>query len=268
MTITRSNPIRLIRAVILGKSIFGLDTCLLNDVILSLCDMTVIENFKYWNKVQPRHSKPHKVIWIQWKRRSTCTSMKSDKCPHINEVLFKINFDITTEIWFHRQLLLTTTTTTATTTHTCDLSRSGVNLPIWRLPLRPADEAAKIPIFMNSDFSLLPKAKTCFPITADACFISARPRAAEYTIGICKEKAKKPKVSKWLIPSGSQSKHLFYHQCRKPFILKSRRSLAVLRPGQSVLLFQNRLGLTGILHSFLVASVGLLLDVSWHLQRL
>ena len=55
--------------------------------------------------------------------------------------------------------------------HTCDLSRSGVNLPIWRLPLRPPDEAAKIPIFMNSDFSLLPKAKTCFPITADACFI-------------------------------------------------------------------------------------------------
>ena len=55
--------------------------------------------------------------------------------------------------------------------HTCDLSRSGVNLPIWRLPLRPPDEAAKIPIFMNSDFSLFPKAKTCFPITADACFI-------------------------------------------------------------------------------------------------
>ena len=51
--------------------------------------------------------------------------------------------------------------------HTCDLSRSGVNLPIWRLPLGPPDEAAKIPIFMNSDFSLLPKAKTCFPITAD-----------------------------------------------------------------------------------------------------
>ena len=57
------------------------------------------------------------------------------------------------------------------TYQTCDLSRSGVNLPIWRLPLRPPDEAAKIPIFMNSDFSLLPKAKTCFPITADACFI-------------------------------------------------------------------------------------------------
>ena len=36
--------------------------------------------------------------------------------------------------------------------HTCDLSRSGVNLPIWRLPLCPPDEAAKIPIFMNSDF--------------------------------------------------------------------------------------------------------------------
>ena len=50
--------------------------------------------------------------------------------------------------------------------HTYDLSRSGVNLPMRRLPLRPHDEAAKIPIFMNSDFSLLPKAKTCFPITA------------------------------------------------------------------------------------------------------
>ena len=70
--------------------------------------------------------------------------------------------------------------------------------------------------------------------------VSARPRAAEYTIGICKEKAKKPKVSKWLIPSGSQC-----DQCRKPFILKSRRSLAILRPGQSILLFQN----SRILHS-------------------
>ena len=50
-------------------------------------------------------------------------------------------------------------------------SQSGVNLPIRCLPLRPPDEAAKIPIFMNSDFSLFPKAKTCFPITTDACFI-------------------------------------------------------------------------------------------------
>ena len=55
--------------------------------------------------------------------------------------------------------------------HTCDLSRSGIKLPIWRLPLRPPDEAAKILIFMNFEFSLFPKAKTCFPITADACFI-------------------------------------------------------------------------------------------------
>ena len=55
--------------------------------------------------------------------------------------------------------------------HTFDLSRSGVKLPIWRLLLCPPDEAAKIPIFMNFDFSLFPKAKTCFPITADACFI-------------------------------------------------------------------------------------------------
>ena len=55
--------------------------------------------------------------------------------------------------------------------HTCDLSRSGIKLPIWRLPLRPPDEVAKIPIFMNFDFSRFPKAKTCFPITADACFI-------------------------------------------------------------------------------------------------
>ena len=88
-------------------------------------------------------------------------------------------------------------------------------------------------------------------------FISARPRAAEYTIGICKEKAKKPKVSKWLIPSGSQCQHFFHHQCGKPFILKSRRSLAVLRPGQLILLFQNRHGLTGILHSFVSGFSGL-----------
>ena len=26
-------------------------------------------------------------------------------------------------------------------------------------------------IYINSDFLLLPKAKTCFPITTDACFI-------------------------------------------------------------------------------------------------
>ena len=31
--------------------------------------------------------------------------------------------------------------------------------------------ASKLPIYMNSDFSLLPEAKTCLPITADACFI-------------------------------------------------------------------------------------------------
>ena len=87
--------------------------------------------------------------------------------------------------------------------------------------------------------------------------ISARPRAAEYTIGICKEKAKKHKVSKWLIPSGSQCKHFFHHQCREPFILKSRRSLAVLRSGQSILLFQNSHGLTGILHSVVTGFSGL-----------
>ena len=57
--------------------------------------------------------------------------------------------------------------------HTCDLSRSGIKLPMWRHPLRPPDEAAKISIFMNTDFSLLPKAKSCFPITEDACFISS-----------------------------------------------------------------------------------------------
>ena len=54
--------------------------------------------------------------------------------------------------------------------HTCDLSRSGVKLPICYHTLRPPDEAAKIPIFMNSDFSLFTKAKTSFPIMADACF--------------------------------------------------------------------------------------------------
>ena len=37
---------------------------------------------------------------------------------YINEVLFKINFDITTEVLFQRQLQITTTTTPATTTTT------------------------------------------------------------------------------------------------------------------------------------------------------
>ena len=46
--------------------------------------------------------------------------------------------------------------------HTCDLSRSGVNLPIWLLPLSPPDEAAKIPIFMNSDFRFCQKLKLVF----------------------------------------------------------------------------------------------------------
>ena len=46
--------------------------------------------------------------------------------------------------------------------HTCDLSRSGVKLPIMHFPLRPPDEAAKIPIFMNFNFWLFPKAKTLF----------------------------------------------------------------------------------------------------------
>ena len=37
-------------------------------------------------------------------------------------------------------------------------------------------------------------------ISARPRAVSALPRAAEYTIGISKEKAKKPKVSKCLIP--------------------------------------------------------------------
>ena len=55
------------------------------------------------------------------------------------------------------------------------------------------------------------------------------------------------------VPIGLDAKvfliqHFFHHHCRKPFILKSRRSLVVLRPGQSKLLFQNSHGLTRILH--------------------
>ena len=34
--------------------------------------------------------------------------------------------------------------------------------PIWCLPFRPPDKAAKIKICMNTDFSLVPKDKTCF----------------------------------------------------------------------------------------------------------
>ena len=93
------------------------------------------------------------------------------------------------------------------------------------------------------------------PILRNRCYgerISFRP-----PVGICKEKAKKPNISKWLIPSGSQCKHFFHHQCRKPFILKSRRSFAVLRPGQSILLFQNNHGLRNILHSIVNGFSGL-----------
>ena len=60
--------------------------------------------------------------------------------------------------------------------HTCDLSRYDVKLPIWYFHLHSLDEAAEIPI-CNSDFSFLPKAETCSPITADACFMN------EFTTG-------------------------------------------------------------------------------------
>ena len=104
------------------------------------------------------------------------------------------------------------------------------------------------------DFSMVWK-RTDFTVENFRCLDSEW--AAEYTIGICKEKAKKPKVSKWLILSWSQCKHSFHHQCRKPSIFKSRLSLAVLRSGQSILLFQNSHGLTGILHSIISGFSGL-----------
>ena len=55
MTITRSNQITadlFSENLYLGISCI-LDTCLLNDVILSLCALgcEVTEDFKYWNKV-------------------------------------------------------------------------------------------------------------------------------------------------------------------------------------------------------------------------
>ena len=55
--------------------------------------------------------------------------------------------------------------------HTCDLTRFRRDLPILGPQIRATPDRLKLPIYMNSDFSLLPKAKTCFPITADACFI-------------------------------------------------------------------------------------------------
>ena len=42
--------------------------------------------------------------------------------------------------------------------HTCDISRHVVKLPIWHLPLRPYDEAAKTPddkFFLRFFFSNL-----------------------------------------------------------------------------------------------------------------
>ena len=55
--------------------------------------------------------------------------------------------------------------------HTCDMTRFRRDLPILGSQIRVTPDRPKLPIYMNSDFSLLPKAKTCFPITADACFI-------------------------------------------------------------------------------------------------
>ena len=55
--------------------------------------------------------------------------------------------------------------------HTCDLTQFRQDLPILGPQIRVTPDRPKLSIYMNSDFSLLPKAKTCFPITADACFI-------------------------------------------------------------------------------------------------
>ena len=54
---------------------------------------------------------------------------------------------------------------------TCDLYRSRQDLPILGPKIRLPPYRPKLLIYMNSDFSLLTKAKTCFPIIADACFI-------------------------------------------------------------------------------------------------
>ena len=61
--------------------------------------------------------------------------------------------------------------TTFAVRHRCDQSRFCRDLPILGTQIRVTPDRPKLPIHMNSDFSLLPKAKTCFPITADACFI-------------------------------------------------------------------------------------------------
>ena len=50
--------------------------------------------------------------------------------------------------------------------HTCDQTRYRRDLPILGPQIRVTPDRPKLPIYMNSDFSLLPKAKTCFTITA------------------------------------------------------------------------------------------------------
>ena len=54
---------------------------------------------------------------------------------------------------------------------TCDQTQYRRDLPTLGFQVRVPPDRPKLPIYMNSDFSLLPKAKTCFLITADACFI-------------------------------------------------------------------------------------------------
>ena len=54
--------------------------------------------------------------------------------------------------------------------YTCDQTRHRRDLPILGPQIRVTPNRQKLPIYMNSDFSLLLKAKTCFPIIADACF--------------------------------------------------------------------------------------------------
>ena len=55
--------------------------------------------------------------------------------------------------------------------HTCDQTRYRRDLPILGPRIRVTPDRPKLPIYMNSNFLLLPKAKTCFLIFADACFI-------------------------------------------------------------------------------------------------
>ena len=75
-----------------------LDTCLLNDVILSLCALGC--DLQGLAKAQQTPLSNMDSVKTQINLRIHEVGLVSLPSTFINEVLFKLNFDITTKVWF------------------------------------------------------------------------------------------------------------------------------------------------------------------------